>query len=162
MSSIVWEGNKLIQRVGSDSDELGFVGVDESSGKYVLWLNDTIGVYARKPGEPVYIRGEEFRSLEDARENALNSPAATIMHMLWLRNGIRQAVREALEENWDRISPELGNNASKDTLLDAADVTIQQAPKTLLKRVAGLVESIGNMAQSGTRVLELLKSLGLI
>ena len=162
MSSFVWQGHRIIQRVGDDSDELGHVALDASTGKYVLWLKDTGGVYFATSGKPFYMRAEEFTSLEDAIENAPDSPAANIMHMLWLRDGIRRAVRKAIEENWDLISPALDNNASKGAVLDQADMTLKEAPGNILKKVATSLDPVGSIARSATRVVGLLKLIGLI
>ena len=83
MSSITWRGNRLIQRVTSRGmeEELGYVDLDVSSGKYVLWLKDTKNAFAVNNG---YIRGDEFDSINDAKRNAAGSVSATLMHHMWM------------------------------------------------------------------------------
>ena len=162
MSSVIWRGNRIIQRAGDNSEELGRVQLDASTGRYVLWLKDTVGVYYAEPGKPFYMRAEEFMSVKEARENAPDSPAASIMHMLWLREAIQRVVRKEIEENWDLISPELDKGASKGAVLERADKTLRDAPEAILKKLAENLDPVGKIARSAASVLGLLRSLGLI
>ena len=57
MSSVTWNGDKIMQHVGADDAELGYISLDNASGTYVLWLKDTCGVLDLNGG---YIRGDEF------------------------------------------------------------------------------------------------------
>ena len=45
MSSVVWDGDNLVQRVGDDIEELGHVKFEPASNRYVLWLRDLRGVF---------------------------------------------------------------------------------------------------------------------
>ena len=60
MSSITWSGDRLIQRVGENEEELGKIAWDGNSGMFVLWLKDTCGVLGADGG---YMRGDEFASM---------------------------------------------------------------------------------------------------
>ena len=44
MSTLQWDGHRIIQSVGSKnaSAELGYVSYDKYSKKYVLWLNSPL------------------------------------------------------------------------------------------------------------------------
>lgn len=81
MSSILWDGNNLIQKVGDNIEELGHVKFDEHSKDYVLWLRDTRGVLGSNKG---YIRGDSFPSMEDAKQHAASSVSARIFHHMWM------------------------------------------------------------------------------
>ena len=77
MSSIIWQGDRLFQRVANDEEELGYVSLENDSGTYVLWLKDTCGVLGMN-----YIRGDEFSSMTEAKAGAAVSPSAFIMHIM--------------------------------------------------------------------------------
>ena len=81
MSSVLWDKDNLIQRVGSNIEELGHVRHEENSNQYVLWLKDTRGVFGSNKG---YIRGDTFPSMEDAKQNAASSTSAWLFHYMWL------------------------------------------------------------------------------
>ena len=98
MSSINMRGGLLTQRVGNRTDELGFLDWDANSGTCVLWLKDTCGVFGLGGG---HIRGDEYASMEDGKANALSSPSAFIMHVMWLRNSVKDQIADALERNWE-------------------------------------------------------------
>ena len=66
MSSVIWDGDNLIQKVGGNVEELGHVKYDENSKDYILWLKDTRDVFGNNKG---YIRGDSFPSMEDAKQN---------------------------------------------------------------------------------------------
>ena len=78
MSSVVWSGDTLIQRLGITSAELGYIRRDERTGKFVLWLKDDRG------GSDV--RGDEFNTLSEAKQLAASSPTASLAHMNWLNS----------------------------------------------------------------------------
>lgn len=87
MSTVFWDKDNLLQRVGSNIEELGHVRYEENSNQYVLWLKDIRGVFGSDKG---YIRGDTFPSLEDAKQNAASSTSAWLFHYMWLtslRNG---------------------------------------------------------------------------
>ncbi len=67
MSSIVWDGDNLIQRLGRNSAELGHVKFDQDSSKVVLWLRDIRNVFGVNGG---YVRGDEFASMSEAKKLA--------------------------------------------------------------------------------------------
>ena len=56
MSTITWQGNRLIQRITSKNreEELGKVEFDENTKSYVLWLKDTHNLFKTNYG---YVRG---------------------------------------------------------------------------------------------------------
>ena len=81
MSSVIWDGDNLIQKVKGNVEELGHVKYDENSKDYVLWLKDTRGVFGNNKG---YIRGDSFPSMENAKQNAASSTSATLFHYMWM------------------------------------------------------------------------------
>ena len=101
MSSVSWRGNHLIQRWREESAELGFVEEDTETGKVTLWLKDTCGVVQRG----TYMLGGKFDSMAHAGDDAIGSPAAGIMHHIWLRQAAICDVETVLGESWDEISP---------------------------------------------------------
>ncbi len=102
MSSVIWDGDNLIQKVGQDVEQLGHVKLDENAGVCVLWLKDTRGVFG--PGN-TYIRGDTFPSMKDAKQRAASSVSAGVFHYMWLvglrdsqersDSGIAQAIADA-------------------------------------------------------------------
>ena len=78
MSSVVWSGDTLVQRLGDTSAELGYIRRDEHTGKFVLWLKDDRG--------ETYIRGDEFNTRSEAKQLAASSPTASLAHMNWLNS----------------------------------------------------------------------------
>lgn len=68
MSSLHWNGHRIIQSIGSEgaSAELGYVSYDEHTKKYVLWLKDFAGDIVGNPGH--YVRGDSWDSLVEAQE----------------------------------------------------------------------------------------------
>lgn len=81
MSTVLWDGDNLIQKAGKNIEQLGHVKYEEASDDYVLWLKDTRNVFGTNTG---YIRGDAFRSLEDAKQNATTSTSAFLFHYMWL------------------------------------------------------------------------------
>ena len=81
MSSVLWDGNNLIQKVGQHVEQLGQVKLDENTGRCVLWLKDTRSVFG--PGN-TYIRGDSFPSVRDAKQRAAMSVSASLFHYMWL------------------------------------------------------------------------------
>ncbi len=83
MSTIIWQGNKLVQRVRSRgmTEELGYVDYEASSGKYILWLKDTKNAFGLNGG---YVRGDEFDSMADAKRRAAGSISAGLLHHMWI------------------------------------------------------------------------------
>ena len=81
MSSLIWDGDSIFQRVGKDVEELGHVKIEPNSGTAVLWLRDTRDVFAVNGG---YVRGDEFASMANAKEGAAMCASATLLHQMWL------------------------------------------------------------------------------
>ena len=131
MSSITWNGDRIMQRIGNDAEELGYVGLDNNSGTYVLWLKDTCGVLGPHGG---YIRGDEFASMPEAKDKAPLSPSASIMHYIWMRRAAKRQVIEALDEHWDEISSELDSDIRKETLCARISEHLAQLPIDEIKK----------------------------
>ena len=86
MSSLQWDGHRIIQSVGSKkaTAELGYISHDKHSGKYVLWLKDFAGDFIGNPGH--YVRGDSWDTLNEALEKAANCPSASLMHLKWMHS----------------------------------------------------------------------------
>lgn len=85
MSAITWQDNRLMQRVGDDEAELGYIGTPTAAvavathkGPFVLWLRGPL----HAPGS--YLRGEEWPSLREARQEAARSLTAQLAHLAWM------------------------------------------------------------------------------
>ena len=85
MSSVIWDGDNLVQRVSDNIEELGHVKFEPASNHYVLWLRDLRGVFGVKDA---YIRGDSFPSMRDAKQHAASSTSAWLFHLMWL-SGLR-------------------------------------------------------------------------
>ena len=81
MSSVVWDSDTVLQKVGKNIEELGHVKLDPNSNTAVLWLRDTQNVFGVNGG---YVRGDEFPTMTDAKENAADSMSARLLHQTWL------------------------------------------------------------------------------
>lgn len=101
MSSVIWDGDNLIQKVGGHIEELGHVQYEKNSNEYVLWLKDTRDVFGNNKG---YVRGDCFPSKVDARQKAAFSTSASLFHYMWmvgLRDGgneIDKVVAQGIED----------------------------------------------------------------
>ena len=86
MSTLQWDGHRIIQSVGSKdaSAELGYVSYDEHVRKYVLWLKDFAGDFIGNPSH--YVRGDSWDTMEEAFEKAANCPSAFLLHLKWMRS----------------------------------------------------------------------------
>ena len=86
MSSLQWDGHRIIQSIGSKkmNAELGYISHDKHSGKYVLWLKDFAGDFIGNPGN--YVRGDSWDTLEEALAKAANCPTAFLMHLKWMHS----------------------------------------------------------------------------
>lgn len=87
MSSVLWDQDNLIQRVGNHVEELGHIKYDPNSNNHVLWLKDTRDMFGTNGG---YIRGDSFPSMNQAKQNAAASTSAWLLHYMWLV-GLRNA-----------------------------------------------------------------------
>ena len=141
MSSVVWDGDNIIQRVGSHIEQLGHAKYDESSNDYVLWLKDTRGVFGNNKG---YIRGDSFPSMKDAKQNAAFSTAAGLFHYMWME-GLRD---DGKENNQDVVQAvedaEKGKPVTESTLKEEmriikASSKMQEIRGYIIGRVIGLV-----------------------
>jgi len=81
MSSVLWDGDNLVQRAGDHIEELGHVKFEPASNRYVLWLRDLRGVFGVNDA---YIRGDSFPSMRDAKQHAASSTSAWLFHLMWL------------------------------------------------------------------------------
>ena len=81
MSTIVWDGDNIFQKVGENVEELGHVKFDGTSNTVVLWLRDTQHVFGVNGG---YVRGDEFPTMADAKRSAARSVSARLLHQMWL------------------------------------------------------------------------------
>ena len=93
MSTMKWDGNRIMQQVGRGKEELGYIGFDENTKTWVLWLKDTCGVLGLNGGD---IRGDEYASDEEAKDKAMGSPSAFIMHYIWIRRVAKRQVIESI------------------------------------------------------------------
>ena len=86
MSTLQWNGHRIIQSVGSKnaSAELGHVRYDKRSKTYVLWLNDFAGDFVGNPGQ--YVRGDSWDTMEEALEKAASCPSASLFHLKWIHS----------------------------------------------------------------------------
>ena len=95
MSAIIVRENRLFNHKGNHTEELGFIGYDDNSKSFVLWLKDICDSFGLNGG---YRRGDEYLSLEDATQNAAASKSAFAHHLLWL-----QKIATAEQKNWRAI-----------------------------------------------------------
>ena len=82
MSTMYWQGNRIIQGVSGESSELGYVGFDDNSKSYVLWLKDHEGMFINVGS---YIRGDEWATEEEAKGRAMQSVSARLAHLAWMK-----------------------------------------------------------------------------
>lgn len=80
MSTVHWQGDFLIQASGGSKAELGYIQLEEHSGRFVLWLRD------HDAGDGSYVRGDEFDTRKEAKRKAARSSTASLMHVKWLRS----------------------------------------------------------------------------
>lgn len=152
MSSIVFSGDRYLQRVGNREAELGRIEWEESSKKWVLWLKDTPRMLSDGSG---YIRGDEYDTRTEVLEKALPSPSVSIMHLLWLRNVIKEDVADELENNREQIVSELGNKAKWKKIRKRIAEHFDALPKDELKQWG---KKIGEAALVG-ELIKLAKQL---
>ena len=81
MSTVVWDQDNLIQKVGDNIEELGHVKHDQNTDTYVLWLRDLRDAFGVNRG---YIRGDSYPSMKDAKQHAVFSVSARLFHHMWL------------------------------------------------------------------------------
>ena len=84
MSNMRWEDDqKIVQGLRDQTAELGYIGAETHTGKFVLWLKDNEGIFGAKDG---YIRGDEWDSLDEAKQRAIDSTSARLAHFIWLQS----------------------------------------------------------------------------
>lgn len=88
MSSILREGKKLTQRHNGMEAELGYIDYDKTVSRYVLWLKDSRDLFNIGRG---YVRGDEYPTLGIAKAQAVMSPSANLMHLLWIKGLAQEA-----------------------------------------------------------------------
>ncbi len=93
MSTIRWQGNRLIQGINSkdSEEELGKVEFDENTQTYVLWLKDTLNFFNTSYG---YVRGDEYGTLDLAKKQAANSVSARLLHLLWMMPRTKREIKD--------------------------------------------------------------------
>ncbi len=118
MSSLLWDGHRIIQSVGSKkaSAELGYISQDKHSGKYVLWLKDFAGDFIGNPGG--YVRGDSWDTLNEALEKAANCPSAFLMHVKWMHS---------LEIEFGFMAMEFGSPQLEKIVADQIKPTIRRS-----------------------------------
>ena len=81
MSSVIWDQDNLIQKLGDNIEELGHVKHDQTTDTYVLWLRDFRDAFRVNRG---YIRGDSYPTMKDAKQHAALSVSARLFHHMWL------------------------------------------------------------------------------
>lgn len=61
-------------------DELGYIGFDNASGTYVLWLKNHKNVFGQGMK---YVRAEEWHTEEEAKSRAASSVSAYLANLIW-------------------------------------------------------------------------------
>ena len=82
MSSVHLVGDYVFQKLGGEQAELGYIKEDENTGTYVFWVKDYDGKVLGSPG--VYIRGDEWPTLVEARESVLESVSVRLAGLRWM------------------------------------------------------------------------------
>ena len=123
MSSVVWHGDHLIQKVGVNVEELGYIRYDKESNGFVLWLRDTRGVFG---GKHLVIRGDTFPTMADAKRKAASTVSARLFHHMWMV-GLREGGRGGLENVEQAIADvESGNPLTESTFKKEIDKMVKR------------------------------------
>ncbi len=77
------DDGKIVQGRRDQTAELGYIGHEKQTGKFVLWLKDPEGIFGAKDG---HIRGDEWDSLDEAKQRAIDSTSARLAHFMWLQS----------------------------------------------------------------------------
>ncbi len=133
MSTMWWEGDRILQSVGSKnaSAELGYVSYDIHSKQYVLWLKDHDGDFLGNPGK--YVRGETWESMDEAKAEAAGSACAFLLHLKWMHS---------LDSSFCFLAMEFG-----DQQLDK--VVAEHVKPALLRSLNLKVNTARDVAQAG-------------
>lgn len=135
MSGIHLSGNRLIQRIRGCQEELGYIELEPSSGRCVLWLKDTFGV-ANTAG--AHIRADEYPSLEVAKSNVLTAPSVFIWHLIWMRGVLKHEADRELENHWEQLSAN-DTLPSKQSLKDRLRAHLDRLPIDKVKELLGKI-----------------------
>lgn len=142
MSGMHWRANHLVQTIGDKQGELGYLELDENSGTYVLWVKDHDGVFLNPAG--LYVRGDEWTTLREAKEKAPLSASARLAQLMWKKLSPNQYGFLAMEFNnseieefsSDHIRPVVSKTLGYE-LVDLRDVAkagvIDQIMRTTIK-----------------------------
>lgn len=107
-------GNRLTQGIRDCEEELGYIALEASSGRWVLWLKDTFGVVNTAGA---YIRADDYPSLGVAKSNVLEAPSVDIWHRMWMRGALKREAEKALEDHWEQLGAK-GDAPSKQSVMD--------------------------------------------
>ena len=140
MSGVRWSGNRLIQRVRSREEELGYIGLEPDSGKYVLWLKDTFGVATTAGG---HIRGEEYPSMDVARARVLDAQLVFIWHLIWMRGVVKREAELELDERWEEMSADARTVPNREGLKDRLRAHLDRLPGD---KIQELFKKLGTVA----------------
>ena len=140
MSSIRLSGNRIVQRLRGNEEELGRIELDPNSQTYVLWLRDTFGV-ANTAG--ALIRADEYPSLDDAKAKVLQAPSVFIWHCVWMRSVVKHEAERVLDEHWDELGAGIGAASTKASMTDRIRALIDRLPRD---KLGELFEKIGTAA----------------
>ena len=127
MSSIRREGNTIFQGLDDREAELGRIAFEENTQKHVLWLKDHAGIILGTAG--AYCRADEYDSIEEAWQKAPRSPAAFILHLIWMRQCLESDIEQTIERDWDEIQALLDEDVPQETFRNV----VLQRVKTLAK-----------------------------
>ena len=138
MSSIHLSENRLTQQIRGCQEDLGYLEVEPSSDRCVLWLKDTFGV-ANSAG--AYIRADEYPSLEVAKSNVLSAPSVFIWHLVWMRGVLKREAEKELKEQWEQLSAN-GAIPSKQSLQDRLRAHVDRLSIDKVKELFGKIGTV--------------------
>lgn len=140
VSGVGWSGNRLIQKVRGREEELGYISLEPTSGKYVLWLKDAFGV-ATTAG--AYIRGEEYPSVDVARAQALDAQLVFIWHLIWMRGVVKREAEQELDDKWEEVGADVRAVPNREGLRDRLRAHLDRLPSD---RIQELYKKVGTVA----------------
>lgn len=146
MSSVVWEGDRLFQRVGGRRAELGYIRQDDKRGKVVLMLNgESLGLPRNQ-----YRLGDEWNTIEEAKEKAAGCAVASLAHTIWMGRDAERSVYIKV------IFVILENPSIQQSPEDIGKVkaAVQDAPLSQLKEVVGWLRTVSNVAELGRLLVQ--------
>ena len=140
MSGIRWSGNRMIQRVKGQEEELGYLELEPNSKICVLWLKDTFGVVNTAGG---HIRADEYPSMAVARAEALDAPSVRIWHLIWMRGVVKREAEQELDNRWEDLSASAKTVPSKEGLRDRIRAHVDRLPSDKIQELFKKVGTIG-------------------